>query len=57
MWRPPCRAGPARLGTSVSMMAFGYAQATRKMALWEPGHPGEAFTELRLLPGQKSQTP
>ncbi|HWO61346.1 MAG TPA: alpha/beta hydrolase [Umezawaea sp.] len=43
-----------------SMVAYSFAanhpEATRKLALWEVGHPGAAFTEMRLLPqgGQPS---
>lgn len=37
-----------------SMVAYSFAanhpEATRKIALWEVGHPGEAFNELRMLP-------
>lgn len=37
-----------------SMVAFSFAanhpEATRKLALWEPGHPGEAFLEFPLIP-------
>jgi pimeloyl-ACP methyl ester carboxylesterase len=37
-----------------SMVAYSFAanhpEATRKIALWEVGHPTEAFNELRMLP-------
>ncbi|GAA4208522.1 alpha/beta hydrolase [Streptosporangium oxazolinicum] len=41
-----------------SMVAFSFAanhpEATRKLALWETGHPTEVFNEIRMLaqPGQ-----
>jgi pimeloyl-ACP methyl ester carboxylesterase len=37
-----------------SMVAYSFAanhpEATRRIALWEVGHPGEAFNDLRMLP-------
>ncbi|WP_326569206.1 alpha/beta hydrolase [Amycolatopsis rhabdoformis] len=37
-----------------SMVAYSFAanhpEATRKVALWEVGHPAEAFYDLRMLP-------
>ncbi|GGW13582.1 hydrolase [Streptomyces capoamus] len=39
-----------------AMVAYAYAfaanhpDATRKLALWEVGHPGDVFNELRMLP-------
>ncbi|MGW6740702.1 alpha/beta fold hydrolase [Streptomyces sp. NPDC055025] len=37
-----------------SMVAYSFAanhpEATRKVALWEVGHPGEPFNDLRVLP-------
>ncbi|MFD3722733.1 alpha/beta fold hydrolase [Streptomyces sp. NPDC058674] len=37
-----------------SMIAYAFAanhpEATSKLALWEVGHPGEVFNEMRMLP-------
>lgn len=44
-----------------SMVAYSFAanhpEATRKIALWEPGHPTEIFNELRMLPQEGSAAP
>jgi pimeloyl-ACP methyl ester carboxylesterase len=43
-----------------SMVAYSFAanhpEATRKVALWEVGHPGEAFHDLRMLPQEGRPT-
>ncbi|GAA3887783.1 alpha/beta fold hydrolase [Streptomyces sp. NPDC002387] len=43
-----------------SMVAYSFAanhpEATRKVALWEVGHPGEAFNDLRVLPQEGRTT-
>jgi pimeloyl-ACP methyl ester carboxylesterase len=40
-----------------SMVAFSFAanhpEATRKLALWEPGHPTEAFLDFPLIPQEE----
>lgn len=44
-----------------SMVAYSFAanhpEATRKVALWEVGHPGEVFNEMRMLPQEGQPHP
>jgi pimeloyl-ACP methyl ester carboxylesterase len=44
-----------------SMVAYSFAanhpEATRKVALWEVGHPGESFNQMTLLPQPGGASP